>query len=219
MRRLPVLATLSLTMCAATHATVLFSDTFESYSLGALPTGGNWATNFSGAIVNDPFSAGHGQVLDFNSSGSGGDLFSQLITYVPATNHEMQISFDIALTFALPATSGHYAYVGQDSATFPCCGHTELWTLGTDGVGFYEAAGNGGPYVSDPTHVANTWYHIVLDFFPFNNTNFAIKFETSANQAFIDNIVVLDNAPEPATWAFVGTGLAGLALLRKRLSR
>jgi hypothetical protein len=208
--------------CGSADATVLFSDNFESYSLGPLPTGGNWATNFTGEVVNDPFGGGHGQVLDFTGNGSGGDLWSQLISYVPATNNMLQISFDIALTFVPPSNGSGgsgYVYMGQDTATNPFGSHTELWTLGSDTTGFYEDPSRGGPYVSNPAHAVNTWYHISLNFFPFDNTNFAIKFESRAHEAFIDNIFLVDNAPEPATVACVFTGLLGLAVLRRRRPR
>jgi hypothetical protein len=181
------------------RAGLLLSDDFESGTI----SGATWATNFSGSLVADPLSSGHGFVLHFGSAGSGGDMFSYLMSYTdPVT-----IEFDFLQT----GTTNSGAYVGTDHQTTPY--GAEQWILNT---------GGGGAYPNLDGLSAGSWHHVSLTlniYDPSSVGSFALKLEqtdggSGIGNAYFDNIQV--GTPEPGPLAGILIGLGALAVRRFR---
>lgn len=197
----------------------LFFDDFESGNLNAW-TGKNGGAT-SGQIVDDPLAGGPNQVLHFDEVTLGGDAFS--IDAVSSPSGQYVFSFDYLGCSVQPSEPG----------SGPCEGGSDLGgfagvstSLDTASDPHYWFAGTNTTYVNGVPGVAliddGQWHQYTI-FFSGVGTDLHVMLEdfsfsgTTAGDAYFDN-VRLEAVPEPGSLVLIGSGLAGLALRRRRRS-
>jgi hypothetical protein len=192
----------------ALFGNLLFLESFES---GSGLANGNWAANSSGLIVSNPqidLNNPSANVLSFGSLGSGGDLFSKVVTFDsdPDYHGQLYISFDFLWTNGSDDT-----YIGTDHQA-SCCNDEEwLWSSGN----------NGTHQLGSPA--LNTWTHVAFAFTPYDPATFGslvVKLEQnggSPGTAFVDNVTV-ESSPEPSQMIGLVFAFAALAGFYRRKS-
>ena len=170
----------------------LFSDNFESGL-------GQWSTVGSGYTTQDPFNASN-NVLAFAGLGSGGDIFSHTLSFIPGQNYVLSTDY-LGLGQAVGGVGG---FLGIDVAG-------EHWEMGGDGYPAPVALVDDG-----------AWHHYTYTFTA-GDTSGDVKAEQFAGSpgaipgnVFFDNVKV-QAVPEPCSMLALGGG--ALALIRRRRAR
>mgnify|MGYP002641060786 FL=1 len=191
---------LALTFNANASVINVFTDDFESGNLSKW-TGKNGGPT-TGSIVVDPLDSSN-HVLNFNSLGSGGDIFS-LDTV--ATTSTFTLSFDymgsgssgggdgfLGLSLGLP---GSHTWLFGNS-------YPSVTTLIDDGVWRNYLVEISNPYPGQSVH-------LMME-----------DFRAVAGNAYFDNILLADTSaiPEPSILALMGFGLAGFGFASRRKLR
>jgi hypothetical protein len=196
---------------APASATVLFFENFEQGNLNAWTGQGGGA--HSGALVNNPNPNavnGSANSLFFESLASGGDIFT-LATFSDPSGLYV-LSFD---------------YLGRNNEG----GERDLggfagWSAGLPGNHVWLAGTQNGygppPLVADLID-DGTWHHYEIAFSEAGPIHLMFEdFVGSggiAGDAFFDNVKLetqVAPVPEPGTLVLIGSGLASLALRRRR---
>jgi hypothetical protein len=189
----------------------LFSDSFQ----GSL-NDGNWITLGSAQIVTDPLNSSL-KAMTFAGGGSGGNLFSNIISGTSAGTYTIGVYFYANCGF----TSQCGAYIGIDEPG-------EVWEASDDGISFPT------PNVfADPS----TW---TWETFTFTTTGqFNVKLEdfsgsphNGADVVYFKDLEVVSGSslpaptfdpsavPEPGSITLLSTGLLSVVgIVRKRFRR
>jgi hypothetical protein len=183
------------------NAGVLFADNFQTDL-------SQWTTNLSGAIVAAP--VGGGNALHFNSLGSGGDIFSSLISFSGAGTYHLK--FDYLGTCQAGGCGGYVGlHPGGSTTTVPVTG--DAWL----------ASDTPAAYFTPFTFSSNgAWTTVNFDFVVTTNNAFGLKLEDfvgsggEAGDAYFRNLVLSSAVPEPSTWAMMILGFAGVGFMAYR---
>ena len=200
------IASLALAPVTANAAT-LFSDSLQSTLTLA-----NWATIGSAQIVNAP--AGLGKALQFAARGSGGDLFSQIISGTGAGTYQLKVDYYCGNPNGCAGFIG--LAPGGSVSTNPQTNGFDNWLV-TDTAGNYPTAFHFN--TGTVGFVTNT-FNFAVD----SSTPFALKLEDFiggtdgvTGNAYFRNLSLSTAVPEPSTWAMLllGFGMIGFSM-RKR---
>ncbi len=206
MKRKPLIMTVvvALLFCAGQAAAdTVFLEDFEG-DLSAW-TGQNNGVHY-GQIVDDPAENDH--ALTFTAMRSGGDIFSKQL--FAAGEYWLTIDYYGDTKFNTQDTG---AILGICQTFLPINSPVNYsWFLSTSPT-YGDALIDDNSWHSYTYHFASSWaFHLMLEDWVGSG------YPRGAGDTYFDNIRLSDSAPvpEPATMLLFGTGLAGLAGLRRR---
>ncbi len=181
------------------YAAPIFFDDFES-DLSA------WIGKFGGhhgEIVDDPLQTDH--ALSFTQLNSGGDIFT---TANPFSAGDYILTFDY---LGLTNMGGTQDNIGGFIGISQGLPGSHIWLAGTS-----FSSGGGNSLIDD-----GQWHSYQISFTA--NYDFHLMLEDFAGSGGVAGDALFDNVrldspaiPEPATMFLLGTGIAGLAVLRRK---